>query len=1015
MDIREDCDPRCINEVFKANIEFEAIMDSVDFNSYLPEDANKDHIKKTPKYQVYINKLDVAEKIISNALEMAPKTDFYKQFFGAKKKRLEARKQPDRKEEKYAYIEAIKLLDDAFGKIDLKDFRENSEGDVYKKSNWAKLLLYNELSICHSGLVESSISLGYAERAISLLKEIDPNVGKPKETTPLHIIPLYTVALYNKGEAERGLHNYDQAIKTFGEILEIYENQNGLSAEKPSDYYSALIRISTILIDLGRGKEALEYLKKTEDLEPKDYRIQESQLERVSAHLDMKDYKDALPILDSYRSKDWEYTFARRKANVNMLRLVTEFIFNQSKDFETNNQYELTKRIRADDKTYVETADFLLHECVERSDSDNFKKVCTRLADHFHELNETPKSLSDIQKNWINELRYYHLYLCNKIIFEERELLQKYNKDRNEILSDWKSDKLEPIIKDYEEKYRLSEYIKKINDEKYLLGFFRTYIKIDKSISDVSPKSKEKIINELKDHLIDLLPEKDKVNEAQKIQEEYDIYKEITGESKNTCPEKKDSIKFIHDYFLKEERGAKEITCLNPNSIIMKMSQNTKEFASNVVGKTKRFPKDGEDEEFKGIFVVLRRWNSFTPTLTSSGNHSKGGGYFLYFSCDKTTLGIVIDPGYDFLENFLSLGFRIRDIDVVVISHAHPDHTDSLPSILSLFHEANGRLGKYYRDDETFNKSYLKLILSQGVFDQYYSGFIGPNKESLKDVIVVKVKTAKKKQCFEFKFDDNGKHSLSIEAFPTQHGDLMKWDSLGFIINIKNDGKPCRSIGYTSDAHWTENFSDNLKECDTICAHLGSIIDILEGKKFSSLCKNFENDVDSPGDCTKFDGCKKEKFKNRKPSLEKLKGQVHEQRHLYLSGLAMLFDDLLNKKMELAVISEFGEELKGGLRIDLYNKFNAWFKARAKNTNAKCIPGDIGLEINVMNNDILCTCCQEFKSREKTMPIAYGKEEAIFFVCEECQSVLSSYQIDQKLKEYYENGRKLELSDDSKK
>jgi hypothetical protein len=126
----------------------------------------------------------------------------------------------------------------------------------------------------------------------------------------------------------------------------------------------------------------------------------------------------------------------------------------------------------------------------------------------------------------------------------------------------------------------------------------------------------------------------------------------------------------------------------------------------------------------------------------------------------------------------------------------------------------------------------------------------------------------------------------------------------------------------------------------------------------------------------------------------------------------MLFEDLLGKKMDLAIISEFGEELKGGLRIDLYNKFNSWFKT--KKDNACCVPGDIGLEIDLNNNEILCNCCQEFRPKNRIKPIAYGKEEAIFFVCKDCFSVLSQYQIGQKLNEYYENGRKLELNDESK-
>ena len=245
----------------------------------------------------------------------------------------------------------------------------------------------------------------------------------------------------------------------------------------------------------------------------------------------------------------------------------------------------------------------------------------------------------------------------------------------------------------------------------------------------------------------------------------------------------------------------------------------------------------------------MRRWNSFTPTLTSSINHSKGGGYFLYFSCNNETRGIVIDPGYDFLENLLSAGYRIGDINAVLISHAHPDHTDSLPSILSLFHEANNRLGEYFHNHvsnkhENFNKKHLKLILSQGVFDQYYKGFIKPSYESLEDVIVVKPKCASNPEvCYtdSFTYDDKT-YSISIQAFPTRHGDLMKWESLGFIIKIEEQGKQngfVRKIGYTSDARWSDEFSNHFIECNTVCAHFGSIIDILGGKNFSCLCRNY--------------------------------------------------------------------------------------------------------------------------------------------------------------------------------
>jgi len=201
--------------------------------------------------------------------------------------------------------------------------------------------------------------------------------------------------------------------------------------------------------------------------------------------------------------------------------------------------------------------------------------------------------------------------------------------------------------------------------------------------------------------------------------------------------------------------------------------------------------------------------------------------------------------------------------------------------------------------------------------------------------------------------------------------------------------------------------------------HLGSIVDILGEKDFCSLCKKYKENKDNESrKCKEHPKCKEERFKNGKPNLDKLLKQAREQSHLYLSGLSMFFDKILSKskngdnKMELAIISEFGEELKGGIRMDLFHKFDNWFRSKGE---ARCVPGDIGLEIDLLNSNIFCCCCQEFKSKDRIFPIAYGKEEGLFYVCEECKSVLSPYQVGEKLKDNYENVRKLELADESRK
>ncbi|MDR0461165.1 MAG: tetratricopeptide repeat protein, partial [Nitrososphaerota archaeon] len=96
--------------------------------------------------------------------------------------------------------------------------------------------------------------------------------------------------------------------------------------------------------------------------------------------------------------------------------------------------------------------------------------------------------------------------------------------------------------------------------------------------------------------------------------------------------------------------------------------------------------KESVNDSLKYGFWVLRRWNSYTPILNSKVNSSsKGGGYFF-----KTKdCGIVIDPGFNFIENFTLKKFLFREIDHIFITHAHNDHTADLESLLTLLYKHN--------------------------------------------------------------------------------------------------------------------------------------------------------------------------------------------------------------------------------------------------------------------------------------------------------------------------------------
>jgi hypothetical protein len=203
-------------------------MDGIDFNSYLETDKDDDDISG---YNIYKNKTLKADNELENIIsridekikekEFDPKpeneAEFAKwlilQLFQVKKIRLGARKQNKWEKEKQGYIDATHELLKAFSNIPKGKFYEK-QNELKENLNWAKVLFYNEFAICHSGLRDSSISLGYAERSIDLLKEIYPEIESLKNIDP-QAIALFTFAIYNKGEAERLLGNKDLALKTF--------------------------------------------------------------------------------------------------------------------------------------------------------------------------------------------------------------------------------------------------------------------------------------------------------------------------------------------------------------------------------------------------------------------------------------------------------------------------------------------------------------------------------------------------------------------------------------------------------------------------------------------------------------------------------------------------------------------------------------------------------------------------------------------------------------------------------
>ncbi len=327
------------------------------------------------------------------------------------------------------------------------------------------------------------------------------------------------------------------------------------------------------------------------------------------------------------------------------------------------------------------------------------------------------------------------------------------------------------------------------------------------------------------------------------------------------------------------------------------------------------------------VFTVLRKWNSFTPIIGSGFRSSKGGGYFFKVG----NKGIVIDPGFNFIENFMLEGHKFIEIDAILITHAHNDHTADLDSLLTLLHKYNDDLlGSYFEEkkdsivdkvlesygysredlrtdpskkedvENKVNKRYseskkvITLYITSGTFKKFASFF------ALKKSINYKVIIIDAEITNTIEID-----GLRINVIRASHDDIMSDNSsVGFCFEYGEF-----ALVYSGDTGILEieEFYENLKTK-------------LNNKKIALLA-NIGGFKDS-----------EKMYYNGAPN----KKEIFYKNHLGRLGVARLVEIL---SPSLCIISEFGEEFSG-YRIEIAKIFQEIYK------DTVFLPADIGLKLN---------------------------------------------------------------------
>lgn len=326
------------------------------------------------------------------------------------------------------------------------------------------------------------------------------------------------------------------------------------------------------------------------------------------------------------------------------------------------------------------------------------------------------------------------------------------------------------------------------------------------------------------------------------------------------------------------------------------------------------------------FFMVLRRWNSYTPTMITDTDANMGGGYFLYWNGK----GVAIDPGFDFLENLFKNRLKISHIDAVIITHAHIDHCVDFEPILTLIYEYNDRRKKdgnpLKRIDVYANLGALKKFL----------GWIHLNEPVEKSQInrIIPLERG-----MRYNLED---YNIKLTATKADHPEVLSKDyAIGLILDLYDNNEPIMKIGYTSDTKCSKNIGEQYEGVDILVTHLGSI-----------------NEDDF------------------KPDDEK---EGIDENHLMLTGV---ISTIYKSKAKLAIVSEFGEEL-GIHRLSLVEAINSVFSKHG----CRCITGDIGLKVDLQDLKIKCCYCSNLINYENIVERIKDKkisEKRIEYVCPEC-------------------------------
>ena len=317
--------------------------------------------------------------------------------------------------------------------------------------------------------------------------------------------------------------------------------------------------------------------------------------------------------------------------------------------------------------------------------------------------------------------------------------------------------------------------------------------------------------------------------------------------------------------------------------------------------KDLNMPKMLDDVTGPNKLKIIRKWNSSTPLYSQAP--SLGGGYYLTLKDSRgETKGIVIDPGYNFMEIFREQCLGILDIDAIIITHDHDDHSEAIEGILSL-------VAKYNDYRLKGQSKVIDIFGSPGVMLKYQGIFNKTDKEGHKEINFCLMIPGNKIMEIDGA-STMEKYGFNISVNQAYHPEL--WTSqesaVGLTIetNIMYKHHPLK-IGITGDTRYETFIGNQYQDAQLLMINIGSI--------------------------------------------EKEEGKLLHS-HLGLCGSINLLKEARLGKPLLAILTEFGEEFRGR-RKTISRIIELWaqpMEPQLVNHDFRVIPADLNLEVSL--NDL---------------------------------------------------------------